>query len=145
MYAHRQSQSLTKRASRQGYALLLVMVFVVLFSAVLGIAWRQVASALRLEHVHELRKACDAGSIQVLAQAMQVLETRLVQTSQGVELAGSSPVALNSTFSYAQQYGGSWYTVTFTCTKSDGSQWDVSVTAPPNGSSTFPSLPSNPP
>jgi hypothetical protein len=56
---------------------MLVVVFVVLFTAILGIAWRRVASALRVEHVSEVRKQCDQGSLQVLASAMKVLETRL--------------------------------------------------------------------
>lgn len=67
-----------RRSNRRGYALMLVIVFVVLFTAVLGVAWRRVASALRIEHVCEVRKQCDAGSIQVLAHAMRVLETRMV-------------------------------------------------------------------
>jgi hypothetical protein len=124
--------------------MVLVTVFVLLFGAFLGVAWRRVASALRVEHVCEVRRHCDAGSIQVLAQAMQVLETRLRLASQGVELAGSDPVTLNSTYNYSVQYpaGGSWYTVTFTCTRNDGTQWNVSVVAPPAGSNTYPPLPS---
>jgi hypothetical protein len=133
-----------RRSNRRGYAMVLVTIFVVLFSAFLGVAWRRVASALRVEHLCEVRKQCDAGSIQVLAQAMQVLETRLCQTAKGVTLAGSDPVSLNSPLNYSVQYpaGGSWYTVTFACTSTDGTQWNVSVVAPPSGSSTYPALPS---
>ena len=78
------------------------------------------------------------------SQAMQVLETRLCQTAKGVTLAGSDPVSLNSPLNYSVQYpaGGSWYTVTFACTSTDGTQWNVSVVAPPSGSSTYPALPS---
>ena len=64
---------------------MLVVVFVVLFTAILGVAWRRVASALRVEHVSEVRKQCDQGSLQVLAEAMKMLETCLrLDTSTNV-------------------------------------------------------------
>jgi hypothetical protein len=147
---------------RRGYALVLVMIFVVFFSAVLGVAWRRVSSALRIEHVCELRKQCDAGTIQVLAQAMQVLETRLRSDNTGV---ASLDVSSTSTPDYrpasylcksTQQYTvpddpvPRWYIVKFTCeSPADGAKWEVTVSvAPPSedfNSSSLPPLPSSPP
>ena len=94
MHARREKEAMIRRRSnRRGYALMLVVVFVVLFTAILGVAWRRVASALRVEHVSEVRKQCDQGSLQVLAEAMKMLETCLrVNTSTNVAaLPASSP------------------------------------------------------
>lgn len=163
MHAYRKHKSVTGHRNRRGYALMLVMVFVVLFTAVLGVAWRRVASALRIEHVCEVRRQCDAGSIQVLAQAMQVLETRLHCDSNGVAwldvgVSGSPNYQSTYTCRSATTYNVSnnpivpdyrWYIVTFTPDTNDGWQWSVSVVvAPPTedfNSSSLPPLPSNPP
>jgi hypothetical protein len=142
----------------------LVMTFVVFFSAVLGIAWRRVASALRVEHACELRGRCDAGSIQVLAQAMQVLETRLHCVGSGTSWDVSTtsspdcqPVSLTTKYQFKSRStyflpgdtAPHWYKITFTPTTSDGSTWKVDVfVAQPNedfNSSSLAPLPSNPP
>jgi len=130
---------------RRGYALLLVMVFVVLFTAVLGVAWRRVISALRIEHVSEVRKQCDQGSIQVLAKAMQVLETRLCRnTPTATKLNGSDSSTI--TYGYNLPNTTRWYTIKFTreSTDTDGTNWAVSVTTA-NSDPGYLYLPSNPP
>ena len=132
---------------RRGYALLLVMVFVVLFGAVLGVAWRRVGSALRIEHVSEIRKQCDRGSIQVLAQAMQVLETRLRRNSgTGVaelDVSETSTPDYRNSFSCQSrtQFDISddpdhpdmrWYVIAFTyeSTDAEGDQrWSVNISS----------------
>lgn len=115
-----------RRSNRRGYALMLVVVFVVLFSAILGIAWRRMASALCVEHVSEVRKQCDQGSLQVLADAMKMLETSLrVNTTTGVAaLPASSPAN-----EFQDQLGSTYYIVTFAPYNSDttGRQWTISV------------------
>ena len=138
-----------RRPDRRGYALMLVIVFVVLFSAILGVAWRRVASALRVEHVSEMRRQCDSGSVQVLASAMKVLETCLRKASNGnVLLDGST----NTPKYYKKDIGdGKLYKITFTRTTPQNqlpSVWSVSV----NVTSTtdaetqgYDNLPSNPP
>jgi hypothetical protein len=63
------------RSTRRGYALTLVLVFVVLMLAMLGIAWRGVASALRLETVRKTQIERDEGSVHAVALAMRLLET----------------------------------------------------------------------
>ena len=132
-------------SSRRGTALLLVMLFVVLFSAMLGVAWRRVASAISTEHLSNVRQRCDNGSIQVLAQAMKVLETRLrwstadsaaeldvSNTSTPNYLPPLSAFSCKSQTSYqlsdspADTY---WYIVVFTPTAANGTAWSVSVAA----------------
>lgn len=125
---------MTRRHSqRRGYALILVMVFVVLFGAMLGVAWRRVVSALRVENVSEVRRQSDEGSIPVLAQAMKVLETRLIwDPVNGVlNLNGSSDSP--QTYKYPESIGGKFYKVTFTRTADFTSDsglvgWSVAVT-----------------
>jgi len=117
-----------RRSNRHGYALMLVIVFVVLFTAILGVAWRRVASALRVEHVAEVRKRCDEGSVQVLAKAMALLETCLRQDTTGVaRLPTSSPE--NEFYEAIGTSPVTYYIVTFVHTDGDttGRRWTVSV------------------
>jgi hypothetical protein len=116
------------QSNRRGYALMLVMIFVVLFTAMLGVAWRRVASALRIEHVSEVRNQCDKGSIQILAQAIKLLETRLLWDNGNsvVKLDGST----NAELSYSKITGDKYYKITFNRTTSGDSnptEWSVSV------------------
>jgi hypothetical protein len=138
---------LTRASNRQGYALVLVLIFVVLFTAILGVAWRRVASALRIEHISEVRKQCDKGSIQVLAQAMKVLETRVSwDASNGVKLDGSA-IAEETAKDFKKDLNGKWYKVTFTRTNAYNSltrsvDWSVSATiASESDCSGLPDLP----
>jgi hypothetical protein len=136
--------TIRRRLKRRGYALMIVFIFVVLFLGLLGIAWRQVASALRIERAVEIRKRCDEGSIRVLALAMQVLETRLCwDTANGVakiRLADDDYRApTDPAFSCWKRFNASldgsnpewrYYLITFTPTPpADGKQWEVTVAA----------------
>lgn len=136
---------MTRRHSqRRGYALILVMVFVVLFSAVLGVAWRRVVSALRVENVSEVRRQCDAGSIQVLAQAMKVLETCVRWSTDGATINGSTDATYKS-----QGANGQWYKIVFTRTSAgtaNPAAWSVSVFLITDESAlSLADLPTNPP
>lgn len=111
--------------------MLMVIAFVVLFTAVLGVAWRRVISALRVEHVSAVRKQCDQGSIQALAHAMQFLETQLRRdaTSGNVMLAGATASSLSYAYNSTILPNPSlWYIVTFTRDGATGTDWIVSVT-----------------
>lgn len=127
---------MTRRQShRRGYALILVMVFVVLFSAILGVAWRRVASALRIENVSEVRRQCDEGSIPVLAQAMKVLETRLCwdAASPALKLNGSTESEISYGKTVGEGENAKYYKITFTRTVDFNPatglvDWSVSVT-----------------
>jgi hypothetical protein len=63
-----------RRQARHGYALMLVMVFVVLFLAMLGVAWRQVASVLRVETVRQTQARRDRGCLQAVVNGIQHLD-----------------------------------------------------------------------
>jgi hypothetical protein len=146
-------------SDRRGYALMLVMLFVVLFGAMLGIAWRRVASVIRIEHVCEVRRRCDNGSVQAVAQAMKVLETRLrlvTQDTAELDLSDPSTHCPPGTFicKYAMPAGrpnpdGLWYKVTFAPTTGDGREWSISaIVADPSESyeaSGLPVMPGSPP
>ena len=144
MHPYCKKESLIERSSnRRGYALLLVMVFVVLFSAILGVAWRRVASALRIEHVGEVRRQCDKGSIQALALAMQVLETRLRKGTDGIARIDASD---DSVIQYKKQIAGKYYKIILTRTTTDGTKWSVSVTvAQASEVASLSEMPSGPP
>jgi hypothetical protein len=130
MHTDRKNESLTRRRpNRHGYALMLVIIFVVLFTAILGVAWRRVASALRVEHASEVRKRCDEGSLQVLAKAMTLLETCLRQDTTGVARLPSSSPDNEFYEALGTSPNVTYYIVTFVPYNGDttGRQWTVSV------------------
>jgi hypothetical protein len=139
------SNSTQRSASRRGYALLLVVVFITIFLGMLGIAWRQVAAMLRIEKAVELRREGDEGSVRVLAQAMQVMENYLCWTGSTakINISGTLYPATGSSFTCKKYFNASsdttsqnwqYYLITFTKVSEDGSltppqsQWTVSVT-----------------
>jgi hypothetical protein len=87
---------------RSGYAMVLVIVFIVLFLAFLGVAYRQFGTALRVESVHSQQVQRDEGSLHALARALALLETGLPPTS---------PYSCGVTISTSR--GPSVYTITF--------------------------------
>jgi hypothetical protein len=70
-----------RQSARRGYALMLVIVFLVLFLAMLGIAWRQVASVLRVETVRAVQARRDQGCLLAAIQVMHMLEENSALTS----------------------------------------------------------------
>ncbi|MCE5268200.1 MAG: hypothetical protein LLG00_09980 [Planctomycetaceae bacterium] len=155
-----------RRANRHGYALMLVMLFVVLFGAMLGVAWRRVASALRVEHALAVRTFADHGSVQALDLAMRVLETRVRRDSSNTpkidvsaDLSTMTPTLQASPCQCKVQLNVSsdpahpqlhWYKVIFTRTgdNPDGtSAWSVgvSVAQPSEDLSSYLPMPTNPP
>ncbi len=151
---------------RRGYALMLVMVFMVLFGAMLGVAWRRVASALRVEHVLAVRTIADLGSIQALDLALRVIETRLRRDGSGAakidvsaDLTAPDPTLQASPCQCKVQLNASddptqprwqWYKVVFTqdADNPDGSTaWSVgvSVAQPNEDLSGYLPMPQSPP
>jgi hypothetical protein len=138
------------------------MMFVVLFGAILGVAWRRVSSALRIEHISSIRKQCDRGSVQVLAQAMRVLETRLRRNSTSgvsqLDVSSTSTPDLRDTYTCKSSVAYDisddptmpnmrWYIITFTYENTDAegdSRWIVNVSSSKDQPA-FPNLPSSPP
>jgi hypothetical protein len=144
---------------RRGYALVLVFVFVVLFLGLLGIAWRHIASALRMERVIEIRRECDEGSVRVLALAMQVLETRLCWDTANnvakIKIADDDYRSAAASFSCKKYFNASsdaanpnwhYYQVAFIPASAVGTSWTVRVnTSTETGVLGLPDLPANPP
>ncbi len=58
-----------------GYAMMLVLVFIVLFLSLCSLAYRHSAAALRVESARSLQIQRDEGSIHALARALALLET----------------------------------------------------------------------
>jgi hypothetical protein len=101
-----------KNRKRGGYALLLVLAFVILFAAMLSVAYQETASALRVETVRSQEAQRDEGSVRALAMGFALLETGLPP---------SDPYACVVTIQTTT--GARDYVVTFT---SDGaSGWTV--------------------
>lgn len=53
---------------------MIVLVFVILFLAMLGTAWRQLGSVLRIETVRAKQMTRDQGSLKAAAKALRMLE-----------------------------------------------------------------------
>lgn len=70
-----------RSALHGGYAVMLVLVFNVLFLAMLGVAYRGVASAFRAESARVLQVRRDEGATAALARGLALLETGLPPSS----------------------------------------------------------------
>jgi hypothetical protein len=64
-------------SKRGGYALLIVLAFVLLFVLVLGVAYQQMQSALLVESVLLEEAQRDEGSVAAVARGVTLLETGL--------------------------------------------------------------------
>lgn len=105
---------------RSGFAMMLVLVFIVLFLGLLGVALRQTAAALRIESVRIMQTERDEGSLHAVALGLTLLET-------GTPPADPYVCGTNITTSS----GTRWFTVTFA---SEGvNQWSVRATATVDG------------
>src|SRR5439155_17039615 len=62
---------------RRGYAMMLVLVFILLFLSLLGVAFRQASAALRIETGHTQQVQRDEGSVHAVARGVLLLETGL--------------------------------------------------------------------
>ena len=116
-----------RRKSRSGYAMVLVLVFVVLFLGLWSIAARQVGSMLRIEQARAGRVSRDAERLPaatVLAQALASLETGYPPSSPYT----CSLLAAN----------GNLFAITFTRDLTTTDQWIVSVA--PTSDETLPPL-----
>jgi hypothetical protein len=125
MHVHRQNTLKRNRPARRGYALMLVMCFVVLFVALLGTVARGIASALRIAAVRAVQSQRDAGSIPALARALHLLETGPPP---------DSPYVCGMTIDTPR--GPRNYTITFSADGETG--WSVHVAATGTGQSVLP-------
>lgn len=103
-----------QRTPRRGFAMMLVLVFIILFMAMLGVACRQTASALRIESVSLVQKQRDEGSLHAVAKGLALLETGIPPTDPYV-------CAVDITTST----GTRSYTVTFTAEATNN--WSINA------------------
>jgi hypothetical protein len=99
-----------KAAPRRAYAMILVLLFLVLFLAILGVAFCEVAAAIRIVSLQAIESDRDEGSLQAAALAVALLETGLPPTSPYVCVATidtpAGPRALRVTWTL--QTGTTW-------------------------------------
>lgn len=135
---------------RRGYALLLVSVFIVIFLAMLGVAWRYVASMLRVEQMIDIQRRGDEGSVAAISIGMQVLESRLYwdstagvakikQNDGAYRLPSDAPLRCKYYCTTASSPG--WYAVQFTAQATDGTSWKVEASPLDNPASVEQFLP----
>lgn len=105
---------------RRGFTTVLVLLLIVLFLCLWGVAYRQTAAALRMETVQANRVQRDQGPTLALAQALRLLETGTPPNSPyvgTVQVTGAS--------------GPQQFTVTFTQEGPDA--WAVQASGTPSG------------
>jgi hypothetical protein len=104
--------------NRRGYALVMVILFNVLFLMLLGVAYRQMASAIRIATVRTEQLHRDEGVVRALARAMRMLET------------GRPPIGSAGTYQCYTTIGPGFFLLTFTPgTDPSVEAWSVTVTA----------------
>ena len=104
--------------NRRGYALVVVLLFNVLFLMLLGITWRQIAGVIRVATVRAEQVQRDEGVVCALARAMHMLET------------GRPPIGSASTYQCYTTIGLGFFLLTFTPgTDPSVEAWSVTATA----------------
>ena len=68
-------------SARRGYALMLVIIFLVIFLAMLGTAWRHVASVLRVETIRAVQSRRDQGCLLAVIKGIHYLENTTTPSS----------------------------------------------------------------
>lgn len=112
---------------RRAFAMVLVLLFLVLFLALLGVAFRELAATIRTVSLQELQADRDEGSLHAVARAMALLETGLPPTS---------PYVCGATIDTAT--GSKSFRVTFTL--EGGATWSVR-SAPAGTDENLPPMP----
>jgi hypothetical protein len=111
-----------KRASRRGYAMLLVVIFLVLLLSLLGATYRQLGSVVQVEAARSTAILGDQGCMQAAAQALAGLEA-------------NGPPSLSttvSTFAITLSTGQTrHYQVTYIQNPTVTTEWTVSVQPAP--------------
>ena len=98
------------KTPRSGFAMMLVLVFIVLFLGFLGVALRQTAAALRIESVRIMQIQRDEGSVHAVARGLALLETGLPPTDPyvcGVDINISTGIR-SFTVTFSSEVEGQW-------------------------------------
>lgn len=129
-----------KYSPRRGYAMLIVLVFVILFTSMLGVAWRQIGSVLRTETVRVKQMNRDQGSLRAAAAALRMLE--LSKSTDFPDPAPESEYDKQYKYKYPpDDENTNYYIVSFK--RHDKDTWTVKAEAvdeEPEGLDTLPSL-----
>ncbi len=105
-----------KRSNRRGYAMMLVLAFLVLFLAMLGAAWRQAGSIVRIETLRSVQARRDGGAMLAAVKGIHYLEDTPSPSSPQVFIVDG----FSNTF-----------TVTFTQDPDDPTLWTVKAAPTP--------------
>jgi Tfp pilus assembly protein PilX len=117
MQTHRQENLMRRSPQRRGYALVLVVVFSVLFFTLVGVAWRQMSSVVRIFTVRTNQLLRDRGATQALADGLHALDVGqppgdpdVYQCCDTVQI----PPLTGLKFQSGQASSPYYYTLTFT-------------------------------
>jgi hypothetical protein len=98
------------KPNRAGYAMLLVLAFLVVFFSLLAMTYSQLASSLRVESVRAKQLQREEGSLHALARGLALLETGYPSTDPyacGVTI-DTSTGSHSFTVTFASEGGGTW-------------------------------------
>jgi hypothetical protein len=102
---------------RRGYALVMVLLFNVLFLMLLGVAWRQMVGVIRVATARSEQVRREEGLVSATARALHMLET------------GRPPIGAASSYQCYTTIGSSFFLLTFTPgTDPAVEAWSVTVT-----------------
>ncbi len=115
--------------TRRGYAIVVVLMFNVLFLLLVGVAWRQMGSVLRIATARTEHLQIDKGIVRAEARALHMLETGRPPIGAAADYKCCTAFKLNSTDSVDQ-----YYLLTFTpITGVDVESWEIKVEAVDKG------------
>ena len=98
------------RPPRDGYAMVLVLVFLALMLTFYSVSYRHVATTLRAETVRTRQEQRDEGCIQALARGLTLLETGSPPSNPYTCAAviGAPPDERSFTVSFTSETAGEW-------------------------------------
>lgn len=98
------------RPPRDGYAMVLVMVFIALLLTFYGVAYRHVAAAVRAETIRVGQRQRDQGCIHAVARGLTLLETGLPPSNPYVcgTTIGAPPDDCPFTVKFESEVEGVW-------------------------------------
>lgn len=112
--------NIRRSSHRRAYALLMVLMFNVLFLMLLGVAWRQMASAIRIAKVREEQVQRDEGVVCAMARAMNMLETGRPPLAEAATSYGCYTTITTSS-------GSRYFRLTFTPSIVSADTWTIAV------------------
>jgi hypothetical protein len=109
------------RPNRRGYALMLVIIFIALFLTMLGLAWRQTSSLLRVETIRAVQMRRDQGCLPAAILGIHYLETcqanSTTPSSPQLYLIDGFPNTFTVAFTLESTSGGKTWSIVATPTQ----------------------------